>query len=518
MSTETNGSPTLNDVEREFVRNVISTRSQLFRNLIGSRRDYDEILDYPNRITVHNYETMYERMDIAHRVVDIYPDECWSVRPEVYESDDETEATEFEQAWQDLIEEKDIMYHLWRGDIQSRIGTYGVLLLGFEGDLKSPVPGVVGGRGRPSTRERELLYVRPFSESVLSVKRWEKNPNSPRFMFPSVYSIKMGGVGETQGVSTTEHLPFSEVDVHWTRIVHLADQRGSSQVFGTPALRPVYNRILDLRKTLGGSAEMFWKGAFPGYAFEVNPEFIAAAGLDNTDAGKEFKEEMRTEFFNFSEGLQRYLSLLGVTAKSLAPQAADPENHVQWQLRAIAMTIGVPMRVFMGSEEGSLASSQDTRIWHKKVKMRQNNYLSPFIVRPFVQRLVDANVLPTPENGFKIHWPDLDVLSEQDNADVADLLTTALQKYQTSGIANIMAPEDYLIRVLGFDRREADKILANADEFRPEFEAREERHRDLITRAGGGDNMNGNNPAASQNPRRPGRDRSRSPGSASRNT
>ena len=40
-------------------------------------------------------------------------------------------------------------------------------------------------------------------------------------------------------------------------------------------------------------------------------------------------------------------------------------------------------------------------------KERQEGYLTPFVIRPFVDRLIALGVLPTPEEGYIVFWPDL---------------------------------------------------------------------------------------------------------------
>ena len=39
---------------------------------------------------------MYNRLGLARRIVEIWPDECWQVQPEVYEEEEE-HLTEFEK-------------------------------------------------------------------------------------------------------------------------------------------------------------------------------------------------------------------------------------------------------------------------------------------------------------------------------------------------------------------------------------------------------------------------------------
>jgi len=512
----------------QMLINAFTSRAQLLRKILDdSDRDIEKELGYPQSISPQQYQWMYERNEIAQRVVNFFPDNCWAVDPEIYDSDEQV-GTPFEKKWKELDEDFSLLHYLHRVDRDSGIGRFGILLIGIDDGLglEKPAKGLnEKGEKDESVEERKLLFVRSFPETLVEISKFEEDNKSPRYQQPKEYTIKFA----TESSESASTQPTQSVQVHWSRVIHVADGRGSSEVYGTPRMRPVYNRLLDLRKLLGGSAEMFWKGAFPGYSFEVNPEFVAQAGLDDTETGKAFKDAMRSEMYNYSEGLQRYLGLLGVNAKSLAPQVADPEKHVLMQFRSIAVSLGVPFRVFMGSEQGSLASSQDIRTVHKVLRRRNKQYVNPMELRPFVRRLVDLGVLPTPEEDrFKIYWPDFDTSTEQDKADVADKLTTAMQKYMTGQVEGFIPPMEYLTTFLGFGVDEATLLVEAAEKHRPEMEKRQMDQQEAQLKmqskfapppgAGGANNMRKGKPAGGQNPKSPSKDRSRSGGSAGRST
>src|SRR5690606_7582744 len=214
-------------------------------------------------------------------------------------------------------------------------------------------------------------------ESQVTVAEWESDVTNPRYGQPKYYNINFAPL-ETSGTSA-EPTP-SITKVHWSRVLHVADNRETSEIFGTPRQKPVYNRLCDLRKVAGGSAEMFWRGALPGYSFEIDPNTASDVELDS--------DALRKEFESFSNGLQRYMALMGVQAKSLAPQVADPESQVRVQIQLICISIGCPMRVFMGTEEGKLAGSQDSKAWNDRIDERRFEYIEPFLIRPLIDRLI----------------------------------------------------------------------------------------------------------------------------------
>lgn len=450
-----NGSSKYTAVMEQMMYNTMTTRAKVLQQLIDPRRDINAECGYPDEITIAMYRQTYDREGIAARVVDVFPDECWAVDPVIVETA-YTTLNSFEQAWLDLDITNNILHYLHRVDRVSGIGQFGVLLLGLSDtkDLTKAAKGV-GDDGVPSKEpgSYKLLFVRAFDQTLVSIKDWELDLRNPRYGLPKMYTIKQG---HPQQVLDGTQPPLQSMDVHWSRIIHVADDRVSSEVFGTPRLQSVFNRVLDISKLLAGSAEMFWKGAFPGYSFELMPNLIGEVEMD--------KESMRLEFEKYSNGLQRYLALTGVTAKSLEPQVASPEYHMDAQIQALAIAKGVPVRVFIGSEEAKLASTQDARTWNKRLRRRQSKYLAPMLVRPFADRLIALGILPPPEESplYKITWPDLNSPTDSDKASVAVSWTEALTKYVQSGLVRILPPEAFLTFILEIPLDKAKAMLENS--------------------------------------------------------
>jgi hypothetical protein len=414
---------------KSMVNNVIYSRTQLINKLIdGGGKDLNTDCGWPDEISKTDYAAMYDREGIAARVNDVWPEESWATAPEIYETEDPDQETEFEVAWKKMDKKCHLLSMLGRADILSGVGKFGVILLGLNDgkDLSLPVDGVPengditkGKRGIT----RELIYVRAFQESAVSITNVEKNPNSSRFGLPNMYSITFNDT-ETS---------FSSM-VHWHRIIHLADNREMSEIMGTPRMKKSYNRLLDIRKILGGSGEMFWRGGFPGFAFETK-EGDSEIELD--------KESIKTELQNYMTGLQRYMALEGLSVKSLAPQVADPKNHLEVHLSSIAITLGVPKRILFGSEQAELASTQDAKTWNRRLKKRQNGYLTPYVIRPFIDRLILIGVLPTVEEYF-VKWSDINIQTEKEKAEVAKAWAEALSKFVGGDVDSVIPIEEFL--------------------------------------------------------------------------
>ncbi len=436
-----------------FLRQSLMVRNFVMEGLLDRKRNIDEECGYPVQLTPWVYRAMYDREGIAERVVNIYPQESWAMDPEFIENQD-PEFTECEQAWFDLNQKFDIWHYLERVDELSGIGYFGIMLYGLNDgrDLREPVEGINNrGEAVGTPKQKEIIFLRTFDETQVKILQYEKDERNPRFGLPVLYHVRFidPRVGENAGA-----VGYVDKEVHWSRVLHFADNRKSSEVFGTPRMQPVYNRLYDLRKVLSGSGEMFWKGAFPGYAFEVNPEIAPEVDLD--------KASLRSELDAYSEGLQRYLALTGVKATSLAPQVSDPTNHVDIQLKVVSLTMGVPYRVFLGSEEARLSSTQDTQVWNKRLVRRQSKYINPMVIRPTIERFMAIGVLPRTKN-YTINWPDLNTMTDEQKADIAVKKTTALVQYVSGMVESIIGPKEFLVHLLSIAPAQADVILKAAE-------------------------------------------------------
>lgn len=440
-----------------LVDNVSLIRERLLNKLIDSRRDIDLECGYPKELTIEQYQMMYDREGIATRVVQVWPEESWADDPEVLETEDPTE-TEFERVFKEVEKKVQLWAKLAIADEISGIGRFGVLLLGF-GDGKEfsePVEGINDKEEKVGNAQHELFYVRPLGEAQVRVQEVETNQSNPRYGKPKLYAVAFEKSAEQRtgqpGITTRSS---KEVLVHWTRIIHIADNRKESETFGVPRMQSLFNRLYDLRKITGGSGEMFWKGGFPGYSFEMDPQ---ARPLTTTQKAA-LKEEIR----QFADGLQRYMTVQGVSAKSLTSQVADPRGHIDVQFSMISVVLGIPKRVLMGSEQSQLASSQDTKRWNKRVEKRQKKYLNPFVIRPTIDRLIALGVLPEVEE-YKVVWPDLDVPSAGDKAAVLKDLVDALAKYQGGNVESLIPPEIFLSMFMDLDEDQVKKIMEAAEQ------------------------------------------------------
>lgn len=316
------------------------------------------------------------------------------------------------------------------------------------------------GEEEATSNERKLIYIKVFDEYLAQITQYERDPNNPRFGLPVTYLLTFND--PNQDPSSAAGLPVASAHVHWSRVIHFADKLGSNEVLAYPRMKQCFNRLIDLIKTYGASGEGFWQMAFNILSGETNPQLGGDVKID-TRAINEQMQNLRTK-------LKRHLVSAGMTWKTLAPVVSDPTPFKDAFIEAICILIGCPKRVFMGSERGELASSQDDSAWNDRLRHRQSFLLTPRLVVPFIDRLIQMKVLPEPE-GYSVVWPDLESLSDTDKATIASTKTTALSTYVSGNVEAVMTPMDFLTRIMGFDHEEAEEIVKAASQAQDSEEA-----------------------------------------------
>lgn len=309
----------------------------------------------------------------------------------------------------------------------------------------------------PIKKDLSLTFLRVFDEALVQIVQYEANIRNPRFGRPVMYRITFNDPREQHGGIG---LPVSSMYVHWTRIVHLADTGNgvSSEIFASPRLRPVLNPVLDARKVNGAGAEGYWQSCFAGIVLSTHPQLGGEVNIQG---------DTKAVVENYVNGLQRWLVLSGMGASTLAPTVVDPTPHSENQIQRICIQLGCPKRVFMGSERGELASSQDDSSWNDRIAHRQNTYVTPRVICPFVDRLILLGVLPEPE-GYSIEWPDLDSTTNKERAAIFQTRVTAYAAAIQGNVESIFPPLEMMTQLDDMDEEEAQAILDAATKLQEE--------------------------------------------------
>ena len=399
-------------------------------------RDLYEVLGYKKDLLYMDYYNQYSRQDIAAAVINKPVDASWRGPVGIMESNDDQD-TPLEMAWDELERRLHIKNQLQRLDKLTGIGRYGVLFLGLSdikqtADLQKPI---VPGKGL------KLLYVRALSEMNAQINSYVTSPDNERYGLPFNYTVRIVQPGNNSSQTFL---------VHYSRIIHVADGLLEGSVFGKPRLKAVFNRLTDLEKLTGGSAEMFWRGARPGFHGDVNPDI---------QMSEDEKAELKDQFDEYDNNLRRFLVSSGITMQSLEAQVSDPSAHVDVQIQMISAETGIPKRILTGSERGELASSEDKDSWLGIVQGRREEWIEPNILHPFIERCIEYGILPAAgPDGYSITWSNLWAPSEDEKVKIGASRASAIQSYASNPYAmDIMPPEAFYKWCLGLSEEEVEE-------------------------------------------------------------
>jgi hypothetical protein len=388
--------------------------------LFGGQRKIHEILGYKPQLSYLDFKARYLRQDLAHRIVRAYPDATWAQPPVVQEDDQDATDTPFEAAWKGQVSRLGVYSVLERTDLLANLGQYSVLLIGLRGQS------VLSQPATPVKSPDDVLYLTPYSEEFAGIGAYDTNPGSPGFGQPSLYRINLGRGGTLPqgGYLASALMPSRIVEVHASRVLHVAEDLLDDEVFGIPRLEPLFDRLDDLLKVVGGSAEMFWQDAKRRLVFAMKDDYR----LEDAD-----EQALAQEVEEFTNELRNFVRVQGIDVKTISGEVASPDKHFGVLLDLIAATTGIPQRILMGNERGQLASTQDENAWLQRVSRRQTVFAEGRMIRPLVDRLLSLGALPPPAQPYTVTWSNLFALSEEQKAAVAKDYATALSLYAGPG-------------------------------------------------------------------------------------
>ena len=447
----------LKNVQNKLYSNSISlSRIQAFQGTTHQgRRDLYGVFGYEKDLCIEHYIAKYERGDIAARVVDAFPEATWSTAPEILEDENSETQTQFEKEWVAFEKRIKVFHYLNRLDILQGLGRYGVLYIGASDvstieELKDPLERVSG--------IDDIKFLMPFSEGCVDISKFETNPLSERFGLPVMYTLRTGeGLSDRHGSSAS--MPQVSLQVHHSRVIHAAEGNLENDVYGKPKMKKVFNRLEDLEKVVGGSAETFWLNSRGGNNFNLDKE--ASLSSDELSAIKQQAEE-------YTHQLARNVYTKGIDVKTMQTTVSSPKDQVSVILDLISGATGIPKRILIGSERGELSSAQDENNWLNRVSERQKNFAEPSILRPFIDRLIEINALPRVDEYF-IKWPDTETQSPKDKAEIALKKAQAISTYSgITGQPQFIVPEKQFVEeVLGLEYMGEDIGFSQIEENDP---------------------------------------------------
>jgi hypothetical protein len=358
----------------------------------SGERDLYKVGGYPRSLGYRHFRDTYDRDPVAGRLVDMVAETTWRKPPDVNATGAKGD-TDFSRAWEGLVKRLGVWGRLERAHRMARIGRYSVVLVGVaepDGVMTQPLGRLSG----PDAVE----YMTCYPEDRALVSEWVTDPRDPRYGLPERYNL--------QAATSVPNFQATALSVHWTRCVHVAEGLMEDDVYGRPVLERVYNDLADLAKVGTSTAEAFWQRVAGILHGNFDPDAQVSAAELNT-----FKDELAAIYHD----LRRTVITKGVDLKRLSESEPNPAAAATLYMRRIAAGEGIPMRMLFGSETGERASTEDQKSFLGSMEETRTQFAEPLVLRPFIDRLMDAGALPRAE--YTVVWPSLVMESEKDMAD-----------------------------------------------------------------------------------------------------
>lgn len=393
----------------------------------GHRKLYN-VFGYPVSIDFDDMYATYRREDIAKRLVDFPAKESWKKIPEIRDGGVFKEAatdTQFVKDWKVLAKKLKVYHYLYRVDKLTGIGQYGILFLGAKDGQEDFT--------QPVTNVSDLLYLQPFMQSSVEIKQYDEDTQSSNFGKPLLYQVNFGKTDANKSTGSMSRT-LTKVPVHYTRVIHVAEDLDEDDIHGAPRLELVYNRLLDLQKVAGSSAESFWMLVNRGLQVDVRDDF-------NLDSQAE--ADLEDELEEYVHGLRRIIRTSGVDINELGGATVDPRGMIWALIALIAGAVGWPQRILIGSERGELASTTDQALWAGVVSARQSQFCEPAILRPLIDWCVEHAIIAVPQSGeYVIDWPSVYEESDLEKANVFKAEMSALKSGTQKPIGEVVTENE----------------------------------------------------------------------------
>ena len=438
--------------------NLVLERQNLasnFGKMYAGDRNIPEAAGYNQNKHFTDYAAKYTYQGVATRIVNAPGDSTWQEPPEVL--DGEEGETPFTIAWEKLVnfgginfsevtDQKSIWHYLRRIDHLSGIGRYGALVIGVrDGSVSMSEPLIRDG----AKRLQDFLYLAPYDEGNITVSEIGQDPLKKRYNLPIRYTFN--GNEEVEQLQNQGALTPSDAisNIHWTRVVHVAEHLRNNEIYAAPRLEPVYDLLDDLLKVTAATGESAWQLMTKGLIASTRDGFKLPKDTTN------LKEAMTA----FMHEQMRVLELQGMDVTLTEGDIVDPTGVVKSIIALVSAATRIPQRILIGAEAGHLASDQDEKNFSQMIMSRQVNFAEAIILRPLINRLIYVGLLPVPTSGsYEVVWPSQLLLTDLEKA----------QKISTemSAMATAVGPDKlplitFLKVVLGWPDDQVRKVLAD---------------------------------------------------------
>jgi len=404
---------------------------------------YEEF-GYPNELDFDRYYRAYERNPVAYAAVHKLLDSCWIDKPTIIDGDEEKESAET-TTWEASVTK--LMTRHWPkikdADRRNLVGKYSALLIQFRDgrEWKDPVDTTVIKR----LGDKSVVKLIPAWESQIKPGTFDTDTMSETYGQPVNYQFNEQPVGDdgTYG-------PVRSVTVHPERVIILCEgSEDENMLSGVPYLRAGYNKLLDLEKISGGSAEGFLKNASRqlGIAFDSQTDMASIASQAKAAGYADIGEAMNDKIAKMNRGTDAALVMQAGTPSVLSVAAADPSPSWTVAANEFSSSIQCPFTILFGQQTGRLASDEDKTDWAKRCNGRRWGFQST-IVESVLERFWTVGVIDPPSSGeVTLAWSDLLAPSEKEK--IANMQAMAVVAKDTQQAYGTPAVDENEIRAVG---------------------------------------------------------------------
>lgn len=361
----------------------------------NGKRNLYSIYGYPEDLSgVEGFDQMYRyanREGISNRITWGLAKSCWRDGFEIFESAEK-------DAEQVLVDEMRALFKagfnnkIERADILNRIGRMSVLFVGIPDGSQTPEEELGKVSGNPD-KIIDQVYFQPYAYDEIVITKRVEDVASRRFGLPELYQLSR------QGRDNEKDTTLKTIIVHWTRIIHLNENALCSDIEGQGALESVFNRILDLDKATGGSAEAYFRNSKGKIGYELDPKFAAEMLSDQAA-----KDKFQAGIEKYTNEYQDFTVAAGAKLKTLPTPQESPLDTVKVIMWSISGQTGIPMRILTGEGSGQLAGSEDQLAYNQIVKDRQSLKCKTWIDR-LLEIFTTAGMLKDLPDNYDVRFP-----------------------------------------------------------------------------------------------------------------
>lgn len=403
---------------------------------------------YPADVTFDQLYAAYRRGGSGHGAVHRLLNACWQQAPRI-----KRPAVDDETPWETKVKKALGKIHVFKKlkdlDRRNLIGHYAALIYRVRDGLKL---------NEPLVRASELVDLVPVFEDQIKVTHWNSDTDSEDYGKPTMFQYRTQQRGtDKQGK------PEEWADVHPSRVQILAEGAINDFFEGVPLLEAGFNKLVDLEKIEGGSAESFLKNSARTIVF--NYEANAAVQAIPTGASGEpesvsVKQAHEDQARALNRNQDASIVMQGGEATTLQTTISDPTGPWAIAANSFAASVQIPFTILYGQQTGRLASDEDKADFAARCADRQTNELTPML-QEFVARMQACGVIEKGE--FEIEWPTLNAPSDEDKFTLLGKATAASQQAFQAGLTDPLFDANELRQIAGFEPRADDGMPTEDD-------------------------------------------------------